>query len=336
MKWFQEQGWEVHYASLDEEEIPYCDRHFKVDFNRSPYSLDNVRAYFQLKKILVTRLAAKSFRKKGTKVLYTAHGFHFYKGAPKRNWLLYYNMERFLARYTDCIITMNEEDYQVASAPKFGAKCVKKIDGVGVDLSRFHPVSAEEKSALRKVYGFQDEDFILFYVAEMIPRKNHTFLLEQISELKRQIPMIRLILAGRGDLMEQYQNYMNRLEFSSVVSFLGYRTDIERLFQISDVDVSTSFQEGLPINMIEAMASGLPIVCSNIRGQIDLVAEGENGFLFSLTSSDAGMDFLDKIRRIYLNNLLRTSMGKKGVMMARKYSLEQAIGSMEAIYSEFI
>ena len=348
MKWFQEQGWEVHYASLDEEEIPYCDQHFKVDFNRSPYSFDNVRAYFQLKKILkrehydlihchtpmggvVTRLAAKSFRKKGTKVLYTAHGFHFYKGAPKRNWLLYYNMERFLARYTDCIITMNEEDYQAASAPKFGAKCVKKIDGVGVDLSRFHPVSAEEKSALRKEYGFQDEDFILIYVAEMIPRKNHAFLLEQMGELKKQIPTVKLILYGRGDLLEQHQVYVEQQGLSSVVLFMGYRTDVDKLFQLADVDVSPSFQEGLPINMIEAMASGLPVVCSKIRGQVDLV---KNGFLFFLDSVDAGRDFVDRVKQIYLNDELRASIGKKGVEVAQRYSVEQAVEKMAGIYRE--
>lgn len=353
MKWFQEQGWEVHYASLDEEEIPCCDRHFKVDFNRSPYSFDNVRAYFQLKRLLkqenydlihchtpmggvVTRLAAKSFRKKGTKVLYTAHGFHFYQGAPKKNWLLYYTMERFLARYTDCIITMNEEDYRAASDPKFGAKCVKKIDGVGVDLSRFHPVSAEEKSALRREYGFRDEDFILIYVAEMIPRKNHAFLLEQMNELKQQIPTVKLILAGRGDLMEQHRAYVESLGLGSIVSFMGYRTDVDRLFQLADVDVSPSFQEGLPINLIEAMASGLSVVCSKIRGQVDLVEEGKNGFLFSLGKPDSGNVLIDQIVMLCRDEDLRSSMGICGAEVAQKYSLGRAIENMAEIYREYV
>ena len=353
MKWFQEQGWEVHYASLDEEEIPCCDRHFKVDFNRSPYSFDNVRAYFQLKKLLkqenydlihchtpmggvVTRLAAKSFRKKGTKVLYTAHGFHFYQGAPKKNWLLYYTMERFLARYTDCIITMNEEDYRAASDPKFGAKCVKKIDGVGVDLSRFHPVSAEEKSALRREYGFRDEDFILIYVAEMIPRKNHAFLLEQMNELKQQIPTVKLILAGRGDLMEQHRAYVESLGLGSIVSFMGYRTDVDRLFQLADVDVSPSFQEGLPINLIEAMASGLPVVCSKIRGQVDLVEEGKNGFLFLLEAANAGEDFISKVEQVYFDGEKWASMEKKNAEVARRYAVERAVENMAGVYGEYM
>ncbi len=353
MKWFQEQGWEVHYASLDEEEIPYCDQHFKVDFNRSPYSFDNVRAYFQLKKILkrehydlihchtpmggvVTRLAAKNFRKKGTKVLYTAHGFHFYKGAPKRNWLLYYNMERFLARYTDCIITMNEEDYQAASAPKFGAKCVKKIDGVGVDLSRFHPVSAEEKSALRKEYGFQDEDFILIYVAEFTENKNHMFLLGLVKELLKTIPTLKVIFAGCGDTMKQCQSYVEQEKIESVVFFLGYRRDVEVLYRISDVSISVSKREGLPVNVIEAMASGLPVVCSEVRGQVDLVKDGENGFLFSLGTINAGQRFLDGIMRLAQNSDLRNTMGKMAVMGAQKYSLEQAVMSMMGIYRESI
>lgn len=353
MKWFQEQGWEVHYASLDEEEIPYCDQHFKVDFNRSPYSFDNVRAYFQLKKILkrehydlihchtpmggvVTRLAAKSFRKKGTKVLYTAHGFHFYKGAPKRNWLLYYNMERFLARYTDCIITMNEEDYQAASAPKFGAKCVKKINGVGVDLSRFHPVSAEEKSALRKEYGFQDEDFILIYVAEFTENKNHMFLLGLVKELLKTIPTLKVIFAGCGDTMKQCQSYVEQEKIESVVFFLGYRRDVEVLYRISDVSISVSKREGLPVNVIEAMASGLPVVCSEVRGQVDLVEEGENGFLFPLEAYSITSELVGGIRQLFQDSALRSTMRKVNIEKAQKYSLEQAIASMVGIYREFL
>ena len=352
MKWFQEQGWEVHYASLDEEEIPCCDRHFKVDFNRSPYSFDNVRAYFQLKKLLkqenydlihchtpmggvVTRLAARSFRKKGTKVLYTAHGFHFYQGAPKKNWLLYYNMERFLARYTDCIITMNEEDYRAASDPKFGAKCVKKIDGVGVDLSRFHPVSAEEKSTLRREYGFRDEDFILIYVAEFTENKNHIFLLQLVQELWRGIPNLKIIFAGRGDTMEWCQDFVKREGLGSVVYFLGYRHDVELLYRIADISVSVSRREGLPVNVIEAMASGLPVVCSKIRGQIDLVEEGKNGFLFSLGKPDSGNVLIDQIVMLCQNEDLRSSMGIRGAEVAQKYSLGHAIENMAEIYREY-
>jgi glycosyltransferase EpsD len=149
-----------------------------------------------------------------------------------------------------------------------------------VDLRRFHPVDVQEKNRLRKTLGFHDGDFIVLYTAEFIPRKNHALLLRQIPELRRSIPEIQILFAGKGELLETRRDHAAELHAADIVHFLGYRNDVEVLCQIADLHVSPSRQEGQGLNNIEAMASGLPVICSNIRGHQDVVAEGRNGFFF--------------------------------------------------------
>ena len=162
------------------------------------------------------------------------------------------------------------------------------------------------------------------------------FLLGLVKELLKTIPTLKVIFAGCGDTMKQCQSYVEQEKIESVVFFLGYRRDVEVLYRISDVSISVSKREGLPVNVIEAMASGLPVVCSEVRGQVDLVKDGENGFLFSLGTINAGQRFLDGIMRLAQNSDLRNTMGKMAVMGAQKYSLEQAVMSMMGIYRESI
>ena len=124
-----------------------------IPFSRSVLNKNNLKSYKKLKELfkknhydlvyvhtpiasILTRLVAKKYRKAGTKVIYMAHGFHFYKGAPKKNWLLYYPIEKKCARYTDLLITINQEDYLLAKK-KFHAKCVKYLPGIGIDLNKF-------------------------------------------------------------------------------------------------------------------------------------------------------------------------------------------------------
>lgn len=287
MDWFHGEGWQVHYASLGEEKIPRCDRQLDIPFHRSPFHPGNVEAYRQMRQLMhrehydiihchtpmggvITRLAARDARKQGTRVIYTAHGFHFFKGAPLRNWLFYFPVEKFLARYTDCLITINEEDYRNAQKYRFRAKQIVKVHGAGVDTERFSPVPEEEKRRLREQADIAQDAFVLIYVAEFIPRKNHAFLLKAAAELREQIPELQVLLAGQGRELERCQALAKRLKLEGCVHFLGYRTDVEKLYQMADVAVSTSKQEGLPMNVLEAMACGLPIVCTRIRGHVDL------------------------------------------------------------------
>ncbi|MBQ2252552.1 MAG: glycosyltransferase, partial [Clostridia bacterium] len=196
LKLLKDNGYEVHVAARCDYAdgnctIAHCDRYFDLAFTRNPFSPKNIRVFRELRRIIeeeryelvhchtpvaavVTRLAAARARKKfGTKVFYTAHGLHFYKGAPLKNWLLFYPIERLCAKLTDCLITINHEDYDCIK-DSFSSKrtAIERIDSVGVNLTRFSPASIEEKEALKAEHGFGGR-FILTYAAEFIHRKNH-------------------------------------------------------------------------------------------------------------------------------------------------------------------
>ena len=182
LKLFKENGYEVHVATNGDEKIPYCDVKHKISFERSPIKLNNLKAIKQLKKVIdkekfdiihchtpmgsvVTRLAAKKARKNGTRVIYTAHGFHFYKGASLFNWLFFYPVEKYLSKYTDTLITINTEDYELAKN-KFHLNDIYYIPGVGVDKEKFSiNLSEKEKHKLRETLGIKDSDFVRRYVA---------------------------------------------------------------------------------------------------------------------------------------------------------------------------
>lgn len=288
LKWFKEQGYEVHVATNGEKEIPYCDKKHVISFERSPIKINNLKAIKDLKKILdkeqftiihchtpmgsvVTRLAAKKSRKSGTKVIYTAHGFHFYKGAPISNWLVFYPIEKWLSKYTDCLITINKEDYELAKR-KFKTKQIEFVHGVGIEPEKFQfEMSEEEKKKLRKSLGIKDDEFVIIYVAELSNRKNQGMLIKAAKELIDKGYKIKVLFPGIDSMNGYYQKMCLKLKIGESAKFLGYRNDISKLLKISDLYVSTSKQEGLPVNIMEAMACGLPIIATDCRGNRDLV-----------------------------------------------------------------
>ncbi|MDD2628285.1 MAG: glycosyltransferase, partial [Clostridia bacterium] len=210
-------GYEVHCAANFSDENPALDElgiiKHPIDIQRSPYSLRNIKAYKQLNQIIkegdynlihchspmggvLTRLAARKTRKNGTKVFYTAHGFHFYKGAPIKNWLMYYPVEKWLSKYTDTLITINKEDYSIAKN-KFKAKRIEFVNGIGVDESKFNfEMTDQEKEDLRKELGLSKNDFVMIYPAELSYRKNQGMLIECVAELVKTNPNVKLLLPG--------------------------------------------------------------------------------------------------------------------------------------------
>jgi glycosyltransferase EpsD len=202
-----------------------------------------------------------------------------------------------------------------------------------VDVKRFYPVPAPEKKRLRESFGFRDTDFIVLYTAEFIPRKNHAFLLRQIPALRRSIPEIQLLLAGKGELLEACKDAAAQLKVAEIVHFLGYRNDIELLYRIADLHVSPSSQEGQGINNIEAMASGLPVICSRIRGHQDVVTEGRNGFFFELDEPER---MAALIVTLYKSSELRETIARYNAADAQKFSVDAIIKEMEKIYKQFM
>ncbi|PLR91235.1 glycosyltransferase family 4 protein [Bacillus sp. T33-2] len=350
LKYFKDKGFEVHVACSGNEQIPYCDQKHVLPFQRSPYKLSNVTAYRGLKKIVdqndytlihchtpmggvIGRLAARHARNKGTSVLYTAHGFHFYKGASVLNWLLYFPIEKILSRYTDDLITINNEDYNNTINHRFKSGATTLVHGVGVDLDRFSPQTTAEKQELRRKYQYSDNDFILLYTAELNQNKHQDLLIEAISRLKGKVPNIKLLFAGEGTLGHKYRQQVQQLGLSENIHFLGHRSDIPSLLKLSDLAVSASRREGLPVNIMEAMATGLPLVVTDCRGNRDLVSNDYNGFVVGIEDVE---EFSEGIITLYNSPELRRKFSSKNIELAKQYSLNAIMNKMDQVYLNYI
>ena len=350
LKMFKEMGWETAVAARNDYEnpadcvIPYCDTYYNIPFERNPLKPGNLKAYKELKHIIdegeydiihchtpvgamLTRLAAKQARKKGTKVFYTAHGFHFYKGAPAINWILYYPVEKWLSRYTDVLITINKEDYERAKTFKAGKVCY--VPGVGIDLKKFNAgyVNKEQK---RKEIGVSADDFVLLSVGELIPRKNHEVVIRALSVLKQldKFNHIEYVICGRGSYEADLRKLAEGLDVADHVHFLGYRNDISEICNCADLFVFMSHQEGLPVALMEAMACGLPAVCSNIRGNTDLIEDGVTGLLANNTPEEVAQS----ISKMKSDTALRNRVASAALQKIKQFDLSSVEDEMSKIY----
>lgn len=266
----------------------------QIDLTRSPYSSKNITAYKQLVKLineegieyihcntpvggLLGRLARKKCKVK--KVIYQAHGFHFYKGAPLKNWLIYYPIERWLAHYTDAIITINKEDYERAQGFRLRNNGkVYYVPGVGIDLSQYK-LPENTRDIKRTELGLKETDVALISMGDLIDRKNYPVAIEAVA--KANNPSLQYFICGKGPEEDKLKKMAEDLGVKEQIHFLGFRTDIKELLKAADIFLFTSKQEGLPRSLMEAMASGLPCVASRIRGNTDLLENSGGGFLCS-------------------------------------------------------
>lgn len=350
LKMFKEMGWETAVAAKNDYEnpadcaIPYCDTYYDIPFERNPLKPGNLKAYKKLKKVIddggydiihchtpvgamLTRIAAKQARTNGTKVFYTAHGFHFYKGAPVINWLLYYPVEKWLSRYTDVLITINKEDYERAKTFKAGKVCY--VPGVGVDLKKFN-VGYVDKEPKRKEIGVGADDFVLLSVGELIPRKNHEVVIRAMSVLKQngELNHVEYVICGRGTYESDLKKLAEELRVSDHVHFLGYRSDISEICNCADLFVFMSHQEGLPVALMEAMACGLPAVCSNIRGNTDLIEDGVTG----LIANNIPEELAESIIKMRNDNPLRERLASEALQKIKQFDLSSVEQEMAKIY----
>ena len=345
-----EHGYELHVAArnnLGEKNglsLDFADKVFDVPFSRSPKSPDNVKAYFQLKKILaadtyegvhcntpmggiVTRLAAVKARKQGTRVFYTAHGFHFYKGASKKNWLVFYPVEKIMAGFCDTLITITKEDRRLAGQ-KFHTN-VEHIHGVGVYTERYHAVSDAEKLQMRSKERLKDSDFVILCTGELNQNKNQKALIKAAAELKESIPGLKILLAGNGPLEQELRMQIRELGVEDAVRLLGYRTDLEKVTPAADLVVSCSYREGLPLNILEAMLCRKPVVASVNRGHRELVRTGYNGYL---VPPDSSAKYAEAIKKIYSSRKLAEQLGENGFRMAQPYTAASVKKELSRIY----
>ncbi|MBO0429801.1 glycosyltransferase family 4 protein [Vagococcus fluvialis] len=349
LKMLKEEGWETtvvarnNYDDPSDCRIPYCDHYYDVPFERNPFKFQNKRAYFELKKIIketqfdiihchtpvggvITRLAGK--KAVNSKIIYTAHGFHFFKGAPIKNWLLFYPVEKYLSKFTDIIITMNVEDYSIAKN-KFYSKKIVNIPGIGIDMKRFVKFSEREISEIRNRNNLKENDFVLISVGELSNRKNQEQLILVAQNLKDKIPFLKVLIVGTGEYETNLRELVNEKKLENIVIFLGYRKDVADLMAISNIVVSTSKQEGLPVNLLEGLASRKPLVVTDCRGNRDLVEHNKNGFISPLFDV---VTMSDNIIQIFNDKKLEKVFGNKSLEKSKKYSLDSVMEIMKKIY----
>lgn len=342
---------EVHVAArnnLDQKpglKLDFVDRVFNVPFERSPFNFRNIRAFLELKTIIesnqydyihcntpvggiLTRLAALKTRKGNkTKVIYTAHGFHFYDGAPLLNWLLYYPFEWFFSYFTDKLITINKEDYTLAKE-KFHAKEVCYVPGVGVDVEKFASVQID-RAAKRREIGIPEDAVLLLSVGELNDNKNHQVIIKALAKLNN--PKIHYAIAGGGEKKDYLLGLAKQLGVADQFHLLGYRRDIAEINHCSDIFCFPSIREGLGLAAIEAMACGVPIVTSDVRGINDYSEQGVTGYKCNPHDVEA---FANSIEILSSNANLRSTIGEENRKRAYKYSVQTIKEQMGHVYKK--
>ncbi len=349
----QEAGYEIHYASnfnnpvykLDREELRKKGILFHhIDIEKSPVKIrQNIKAYWQLKKLLkkeqisvihchnpmggvLGRLAAMHQRKVFT--IYTAHGFHFYDGAPMINWLLYFTAERLLAKCTDCLITINREDY--IRAGRFHLRkggLVEKIPGVGVQTERFANKTGIREQ-VRQELGIGEDIFFILSVGELNQNKNHAVILKALSMIEDE--HIYYGICGRGYMEEELRKTASELGLAERVFLFGFRNDIPRILSAADCFTFPSKREGLGIAALEAMATGIPLITSDCRGTREYMKHEKNGFV---CADGTAAEYAEAICRMRDNPQKRKQMSQNCLKMAKKFDIAVTDRIMRRVYS---
>jgi glycosyltransferase EpsD len=344
LKLFHDNGWEVHVATNEgknQSMIPYCDQLCKIPFQRNPFKKKNIIAYRFLKKMMIknqydivhchTPVGGVLARLAGrhcscTRMIYTAHGFHFYKGAPLLNWMLYYPIEKICSYWTDVLITINKEDYNIAKR-KFNAKKIQYIPGVGVDISKYYRDEIDRKEK-REELGISSKDIVFLSVGELNRNKNHITVIKAFIQLKKEISLshIKYFICGQGVEEKALKKIVHENCLDSTIKLLGFQTDLSKIYSAADIFIFPSMREGLPVSLMEAMSCGLPVICSQIRGNTDLI-DDNGGFLFN---SDSVKSCFLAIKKMM--NADRKSMAQYNRNKVLKFSLNAVIEKMKLLY----
>lgn len=267
-------------------------KYFQIDFTRSVFNLfQDIKSYKQVKNLMKENnyrfihchspiggvVGRLSCRATNTKCIYTAHGFHFYKGAPLKNWIVFYPIEKWLSKYTDVLITINKEDYRRAK-DNFKMRKLEYIPGIGIDENRFQ-LKYFDRNNYRRKLGLKESDFVIISIGELNKNKNHEIIIKVIATLKNK--NIKYLIAGRGKLESYLIELSKKLNIDKQIYLLGFRNDIPELIKSSDLFIFPSKREGLPVSVMEAIMSDTLCAVSNIRGNIDLIDNEKNGFVFN-------------------------------------------------------
>ena len=312
----------------------------EINFARNPIKPQNIKGFKQLVNLqkqekfeviycqqpvggVMGRKLAKKFH---LPCIYTAHGFHFYKGCPLINKLVYKPIEKHYAKCTTALITINNEDY--AAAKGFKAKSVYKINGIGVDLTKYSSPENFNRTEFRKSLGLDENDFVVLSIGELNKNKNTCRLLEIFKNIENK--NVKYLVCGQGPLMDKYNQYINENHLNDCVKMLGFRKDIPEILAASDAFIMPSLREGLPKSMMEAMSAGLPLLGSKIRGITDLIGD-KGGLLFNPTQNQ---EIKAAIEKLADNKDLCKEYGDRNREYVKNFSIDVVIQQLEEIYKE--
>lgn len=309
---------------------------------RSPASLINIKGYNDMKKVIdngdydtiwtnepvmgvVTRMAARKTRKQRTKVIYMVHGFHFYKGAPLLNWMIYYPVEKIASKYCDEIVVINHDDYK--QAQKLYTKAIKYIHGIGVDVSRLD--NKNNQTDIKKELGLSSNNRLIISVGELNENKNHQIIIKALSKLNND--NIHYILCGKGNQLNNLKELVRSLSLEKNVHFLGYRKDVVNLCHQSDIFAFPSLREGLGLAPLEAMYCGLPLITSDIRGPRDFMENGKTGYM---CQADNEEEYVIAIKTLIDNDKKRKEFGKYNQEVVKPFYLDNVKKEVLTIITE--
>jgi glycosyltransferase involved in cell wall biosynthesis len=343
-------GYDFHlaanYSNFKGNETDFNVRIHHIDIDRNPLSLKNLIAYKQMLRLielekfdvihcntpiggLLGRICGKKMKVKS--IIYTAHGFHFYKGSPLINWCLYYPLERLLSYWTDCLITINKEDYKRAMKFKLRkANSVYYVPGVGVNRFSFIDAKSKRQEILEE-FGMNIEDILIISAGELNINKNNRVIINALGKLKN--PKIHYLLCGEGNKKEELDSLIKLHGLEKNIHFLGYRDDIARLYKSCDIFVMPSYREGLSRSIMEAMSAGLPCLVSNIRGNSDLIKHDKGGYLFN--PKDV-VGFKKGIESLAESEKLRVEMGHYNTQAVKKFDIENVKVDIKEIYEKLL
>ena len=351
IKYLIDEGYEVDVATnidveINEELIKKGVRIFNIPFQRNPLSLKNKDAYKDIQKLyqkekydivhvhtpvasFVTRLALKN--EKNLKIVYTCHGFHFYKGGSPINWLLFYPLEKIAAKWTDTLVTINSEDYEIAKGFTLRNNGqVFEMHGVGIEKDKYVTENFD-KSEYRKKLGLNDDDFVILVLAELNKNKNHIQLIKAMNLLKDKYPNIKAIFAGNGPLEDDVKKQIKENELEDKISLLGWRNDVKELINSSDLVGLFSKREGLGKCLLEAMICGKCVIATNTRGPRELIEQDINGYMFEIDDIETTAK---SIERIYLDKKLKSKFERNVVDTANRYLLDNVLQQLSCIYKD--
>lgn len=339
-------GYEIHCAcSIDKPVDKELQRRgvkiFEVPFSRNPLGIGNIKAFIKLEELqrindydivhvhtpiaaIYGRLLKLNFP--SLRIIYTAHGYHFLKGGSKLGWILYYPIEKIMAKFTDVTININKEDYEITKEKLKPKKCYL-LNGVGLDLDKYKKLSSKETQEKRKEFGLKDKDFVVLMIAEINKNKNHIQLINAMDILKDKYPNIKVLCIGDGTLKESLEKQIILRNLQNNIFMLGYRLDVNKLINISDIGILLSRREGLPRNIMEFMACGRKVIATDIRGCRDLICDETIGTLVNVDDYESTAKAIEKY---YILNDKSFEVSKE----IRKYDIESINSELLKIYED--